>query len=462
MILYQREVDLPQNSTDGSYIEFYERHIKTRILEGEIPVRFAITKTADRKHQCELGVLKDTAPITSSNANQSIFRFSPRKYENTKNFNGVLLIPTGIGAELGGHSGDAGSLARLIASACDKLITHPNVVNASDINELPENGLYVEGSVISSLMLGSTGLQEVRANRILLVMDNHDDHRISDLTINTASAARVAIGVEIPLVLEIEKPFKMVSKYSSSGCAAGRVEALESLCELLSSHIDQYDAVALHTGIDVPKEFHLEYLRSRGEMVNPWGGVEAMLTHSLTMMYGLPTAHAPMVKSMDIANLHAGVVDPRISSEAISSTFLLSVLKGLHRSPRIISDPSAFSHSDIISNADISCLIIPDGCVGLPTLAAMEQGIPVIAVRENKNRMQNNLEDYPFQPGKLFIVENYLEAIGVMNALKTGISVGSVRRPFSDTNFARGKESTIALGEEQIKEQTNIVELKRD
>ncbi|MHC4158569.1 MAG: DUF3326 domain-containing protein [Planctomycetota bacterium] len=63
--------------------------------------------------------------------------------------------------------------------------------------------------------------------------------------------------------------------------------------------------------------------------------------------------------------------------------------------------------------ADISCVVIPDGCVGLPTLAALEQGIPVIAVRENKNRMRNKLEELPFGEGKLFIVENYLEAVGM-------------------------------------------------
>ena len=64
-------------------------------------------------------------------------------------------------------------------------------------------------------------------------------------------------------------------------------------------------------------------------------------------------------------------------------------------------------------------MVIPDGCVGLPTLAALEQGIPVIAVRENKNRMRNKLEELPFglatgEEGKLFIVENYLEAVGMM------------------------------------------------
>jgi len=37
--------------------------------------------------------------------------------------------------------------------------------------------------------------------------------------------------------------------------------------------------------------------------------------------------------------------------------------------------------------------------------------------------------------GKLFIVDNYLEAVGVMNAIKSGISVDAVRRPIAYTNY---------------------------
>ena len=63
----------------------------------------------------------------------------------------------------------------------------------------------------------------------------------------------------------------------------------------------------------------------------------------------------------------------------------------------------------------------------------MEQGIPVIAVEENKNRMKNNLNKLPFLPGKLFIVENYLEAVGVIQALRAGVALDTVKRPIEYT-----------------------------
>jgi len=394
-----------------------------------------------------LGVLEGLDDISRSRP-RSIFEFVPRKIEDTDEFNAVLLVPTGIGAEIGGHAGDAGPVARLLASACETLITHPNVVNASDINELPENGLYVEGSVISRLLMGTVGLKKVRSNRVLLVIDEHEDPRIAELSINAASAARATLGLDCPLVVKLDPPIRVRAKYSSAGRASGQVDGLERLCEVLSRHRSAYDAVALASVIRVPENYHLDYFQAGGEMVNPWGGVEALLTHAVSLLFDVPSAHAPMFESMEIANLCVGVVDPRMSAEAISSCFLHGVLKGLHGSPRIISDATVFGRRGVLTAADVNCLVIPDGCVGLPTLAALEQGIPVIAVRENRNRMLNNLEMLPFGPGKLFMVENYLEAAGVMTALKAGVSLPSVRRPLAQT-VVSGERSEAGVAEKE-------------
>ena len=105
--------------------------------------------------------------------------------------------------------------------------------------------------------------------------------------------------------------------------------------------------------------------------------------------------------------------------------------------PRIITDKMVFTHPGVLTAADVSCLVIPDGCVGLPTLAALEQGIPVIAVKENRKRMRNELGKLPFGPGKLFIAENYPEAVGIMTALKAGVALSSVRRPLAETKISR-------------------------
>ncbi|MHC4458491.1 MAG: DUF3326 domain-containing protein [Planctomycetota bacterium] len=455
MLLTEREIDIAAKKGNTSLLEYFEEAVREYLPDGGIPVRFAVTQSNSEKYHCELGILTELDEACTSGPT-SIFEFSRREVANSDKFNTVMIVPTGIGAEIGGHAGDAAPAARLLAGACDTLITHPNVVNASDINELPENGLYVEGSVISNLLMGTVGLEKVRSNRVMLVIDKHKEKRISERSINAASAARAALGLDCPLIIEVDPPIRMSSEYSSSGCAVGRVEGLERVCEILQRYRSKYDAVALASVIDVPWEYHTEYYVKGGEMVNPWGGVEAMFTHAITMLFGIPTAHSPMFESLEIANLDVGVVDPRMSAEVISMCFLHCILKGLHRSPQIITDRMVFTHPGVLTAADVSCLVIPDGCVGLPTLAALEQGIPVIAVRENKNRMQNTLEDLPFGPGKLFIVENYLEAVGLMTALKAGVCPSAVRRPLEKTKI----EETKVL-EKRIKQVSKLKSLSK-
>ena len=86
-------------------------------------------------------------------------------------------------------------------------------------------------------------------------------------------------------------------------------------------------------------------------------------------------------------------------------------------------------HSSVLTARDISCLVIPDGCLGLPVLAALEQGIPVIAVRDRTTLMANDLGALPWSPGQFCGVDNYLEAVGVLCARKSGLALDSVRRP---------------------------------
>ena len=153
-----------------------------------------------------------------------------------------------------------------------------------------------------------------------------------------------------------------------------------------------------------------------------------------------------MMESREIANADPGIVDPRMAAEAVSLTFLQCILKGLQRSPRIVTGHGTAHHS-VLTASDVSCLVIPDGCVGLPTLAALEQGIPVIAVRENRNLMRNDLRSLPWAEGQLYVVENYWEAAGVMSALRAGIDPDAVRRPIPRTRVGRSAEPVEALAD---------------
>ncbi len=434
MYLFEQEHEIAVPRDQRHLLTHLAEVVKDRLSQDNHPVRFVITNTEDNRYHCEVGLLSGWS---SHDQPDDIFHFVRRKVENMASFNAVLLVPTGVGAEIGGHAGDATPVARLLASMCDKLITHPNVVNASDINEMPENSLYVEGSVICRLLMGTVGLQPVRANRVLVIIDAHEDETFVNAAINSVSAARASFGLQCPRVVQPDPPIKLKGRFASSGRAAGQVEGMDNLLQLLDDCRDEYDAVAISSVIDVPSNLHMDYFLSEGKMVNPWGGVEAMLTHTVSSLYNIPSAHSPMFESKEIANLDPGEVDARMAAEAVSMTFLQCILKGLHRSPRIVSDHDAMGHHSVLTAADVSCLVIPDGCVGLPTLAALEQGIPVIAVRENSNIMRNNLRDLPWASGQLHIVDNYWEAVGVLSDLKAGIAPESVSRPLHRTTLEK-------------------------
>lgn len=447
MNVYEKELSLKKYNNNNSLIEYFDEAVNSSLSEKHSPVRFAVTESDELNFKCEIGVVDHNGP--KSFEFPSIFEFEKRNIENSKEFNAVLLVPTGIGAEIGGHAGDATPVARLLGSVCDRLITHPNVVNASDINEMPDNTLYVEGSVITRFLMGTIGLSEVRANRILAVIEDHPvDGLFTNAAINAINAARASFGVQCPKILKLQSELSLKADYSTSGSAVGQVENLDKLNNLLIEHRDEYDAIAIASIIQVPRDYHIKYFSSHGKMINPWGGAEAIFTHTLSSLLNVPTAHSPMLEDQMIANFDPGVVDSRMAAEAVSLTFLQCILKGLHRAPKIITDKTAMNHHSVYTSADVACLVITDGVLGLPTLAALEQGIKVIAVRENKNLMKNDLNALPWKPGQFIQVDNYLEALGIMTALKEGISIESIRRPM--TSIYSADETTTQTNDQRI------------
>ena len=311
--------------------------------------------------------------------------------------NTVFIVPTGIGCSIGGHAGDATPSFKLIASVSDIAITHPNVVNASDINEMPDNTWYVEGSILDRFLEGKIHLKKPYGNKILLVVNKP----IRPETINAVNAAKYTIGCQIQWV-ELNTELRMIGSFALDGRATGEVHGWEDLVDQVSHY--EFDVLAIASPIEVPKEVSLKYLRTGG--INPWGGVEAVASKLIANALNKPVAHAPIEnEDLDLKHFNE-VVDPRIAAEAISQCYIHSVFKGLHKAPRI-SDKG-------LSVEDIHCLVSPLNCFGRPHKACIEKGIPIIAVRENKTCL------YVEPPSGGIIVDNYLEAAGYIQLMKIG------------------------------------------
>jgi hypothetical protein len=104
---------------------------------------------------------------------------------------------------------------------------------------------------------------------------------------------------------------------------------------------DTYDAIALATRITPhidTVELHRSYFGEGGP--NPWGGVEAILTHLVSTILDVPSAHAPTMSSEALRTESWGVVEPRKAAEVISTTYLFCVLKGLNRAPQVLLRPT--------------------------------------------------------------------------------------------------------------------------
>ena len=329
---------------------------------------------------------------------------------------GVLIIPTGLGAAIGGDAGDGNPVAKLIAQCCDTLITHPNVVNASDINEMTENTLYVEGSMLNRFLQGEISLKPVRTHNRILVVANAP---VEGETINAVSAARATIGIEAE-ILELPTPFRMVAKLYDT-YADGEIFGVPELLEAVSDY--SFDALAMHTPIELDRDIAMNYYKNGG--INPWGGVEARASRYVATALNKPVAHAPTELSKEddkeLYFIFRKAVDPRAAAEVVSSCYFHCVLKGLHLAPRI---------GIGLDYSDVDFLLSPYGCWGPPHEACRKHGIPVISVRENTVYGPAETPDH-------IVVDNYLEAAGLLMTMRSGVVPESVRAVMSETKITR-------------------------
>lgn len=316
--------------------------------------------------------------------------------------NVVMIIPTGIGCTIGGHSGDATPVARLLGAACDNLLLHPNVVNASDINEMPENAWYVEGSILDCFLSGLCNLKKPKSNKILAVINE-----FKASTVNGINAARFSLGIEVDTLI-LDKPLKMVAGYNSDGSAGGTHENVHEAIQQIKNHKNTYDACAILTPITMDTDIALNYFSFGG--VNPYGKIEADVSRLFTSRLSKPVAHAPVDNGEpDDPRLKDLITDGRIASEMIGGhTF--SVLKGLSKAPRMSLHGMSF--------ADIDCMVSPM-CFGKPHELCHSANIPIIYVLENSTIYDSG---YKYKD-EATVVSNYHEAAGQLLAIREGIYV---------------------------------------
>ena len=109
---------------------------------------------------------------------------------------GAFIVPTGIGASIGGFAGDASKWARKISKKC-KLIVNPNVVNAACFSGITDNMLYVEGYTLDNFFKGNCFLKESYNNKVGVVFDKAIQQDVLNIHINTINAVKTVYDIDI-------------------------------------------------------------------------------------------------------------------------------------------------------------------------------------------------------------------------------------------------------------------------
>lgn len=291
---------------------------------------------------------------------------------------GAFIVPTGIGASIGGYAGDASAIARKLSQK-SKLIVNPNVVNAGGFSGINDNMLYVEGYSLDSFFKGEINLVPSNCNKIGIVYDNAIPNDVLNIHVNTQNAVQTVYGINILDCEETDESVGVEFFVNSEGISVGNVKnisTIESACQRLMDN--GCDAIALVCLFDEPESDNVDY--SNGLGVDPVGGVEAIISHDISKKFKVPCAHSPAFIDYHI---YPALVNPKSASEYITPTFLPCILLGLSQAPLISTDLTKG-----INIKDLDFLVMPYNCLGsTPVFEALKRGIKVYAVKENKTAL---------------------------------------------------------------------------
>ena len=353
----------------------------------------------------------------------------------------LFIIPTGIGCDIGGYAGDAIPAARLLASASECLITHPNVMNGGSLYWPDPHIHYVEGFSLNLFATGELLLKPVKQQKVGLLLDAGLEPDLKKRHLQVADGCVASLGLDIGPAITTEKALEINLKKGLSGSSWGNIEEPDVLLRG-AEKLKEAGATAIAVITRFPDDGDdLETkLYRQGNGVDIIAGAEAVISHFLVKHLLIPCAHAPGLAPLPVDyNL-----DPRTSGEEIGYTFLQSVLVGLSRAPDLIcksvlntNEKSVLPLTTLLSNSNLGAVVVPQGALGgEAVLSCIEKFIPLIIVSNpgvlnvcSRNMRLDCLTSA--KENNIFHADNYLEAAGLITAIRNGINIKSLHRPIN-------------------------------
>lgn len=312
----------------------------------------------------------------------------------------AFIVPTGIGASIGGFAGDAGVYARQIAKEFP-LIVNPNVVNAACFSAITENMLYVEGYTITEFFKGNLSLIPSKNNKIGVIFDKGIPKDVLNVHINTINAVKTVYGVDVIGYEITDEAVEVKFFLTDNGISSGQVKNENSLKKAGEKLLQRgAEVLAVVCRFQEPEEDNY----SQGDAVDVVGGVEAVISHYLTKELKVPVVHAP---AFDDYSIKSGLVHPKAAAEYITPTFLPCLLLGLQNAPLFTEKIC----NDYVTINDVNALIMPYNALGTSIVTnSLKKGIIVLAVEENKSVL--NVETFKIGlKSDIIILKSYSDCL---------------------------------------------------
>lgn len=312
---------------------------------------------------------------------------------------GVFIVPTGVGASVGGFAGDASCVARAFSEK-SKLIVNPNVVNAGVFSGINDNMFYVEGYALDEFFKGNIQIKPSCNNKIGIIFDKAISQDVLNIHLNTVGAVKTVYGVDVIGYEMTDEDVGVEFFVNESGISTGAVKNPETLYTAAERLLNRgTEAIAIVCLFDDPEEDNEAYAEGIG--VDPVGGVEGIISHCISRKFKIPCAHSPAFSDYSIST---DLVNPKAASEYITPTFLPCVLLGLNNAPAIVKEGGISIH-------EVDYLVMPYNSLGsTPVFEALKRGIKVYAVKENKTLLDVTNEKL-FKSDKIIEVETYKDCL---------------------------------------------------
>lgn len=397
--------------------------------------------TSRHRFACHPGRTAAALAVTTRRPPAPSVATAPRACSPSPGYTTVLVVPTGIGASVGGYAGDALPSARLLSTVTDTLITHPNVLNGALMYWPIPNALYVEGYALDRFCSGDLQLQRpsgTRTNRIGLLLDAGMDETARLRHLQAADAARATLGLQITKHCVTDAPIGVSYAQSSTGGDGSngggaswgtilRPDALlDGAARLVATGCEAIAVVAKFPDDEEDETQLAEYRAGNG--VDAIAGAEAVISHLVTRHCGVACAHAPSLVPLDADER----VSPKAAAEELGYTFLSCVLVGLSRAPKLVANDcgtgGGASSSFSVGAQDVDAVVVPANAFGgaaVMELAARDD-VLVVGVTGNRTVVDVAASAVGLRPGRVRYARSYCEAAGMIAAHRQGIDLSCV------------------------------------